>query len=323
MKQVKTALLGALAAAALFAAPVSAQDYPNRELRTICGYVAGSGADVIVRYFSTKVSELAGKAVVVENRPGAFGQIAAEAVARAKPDGYSMYMTAGSSLASMPSMVKSVKIDPRRDYEMVTTLTKFSFILVVAPNSPHKSVADLTAYLKTKPDHGLYGATAPSGIVSSELYKALTGLKTTQVGYRDAVSAGNDLNGGNIDFVFMDPIAAVEQMRAGKLRGLAVAASERLNAIPELPSMREQGVSGLNVLTWWAVMMPAGTPKPIVDKAAGWFNQVVQSEETKKFLNNIGADPFPGTPESAKKLIDSEVDAWRDYIRVAKIEPVG
>jgi tripartite-type tricarboxylate transporter receptor subunit TctC len=324
MTQVKIALLGAFAATALFTAPVLAQqDYPNREIHTVCGYVAGSGADVIVRYFSTKISELAGKPVIVENKPGALGQIAAEAGARARPDGYTMYMTAGSALASMPSMVKTVKVDPRRDYEMVTTLTKFSFILVVAPSYPAKNVAELTANLKKKPQHGLYGATAPSGLISSELYKSLAGLTTTQVNYRDAVAATNDLLGGSIDFSFMDPIAALQQIRAGKLRGLAVASAERLNAVPELPSMREEGVAGLNVLTWWGVMMPAGTPKPIVDKAAGWFNQVVQSEETKKFLNNIGADPFPGTPESAKKLMDTEVDAWREYIRLAKIEPVG
>jgi tripartite-type tricarboxylate transporter receptor subunit TctC len=308
---------------AVLGPPVRAQDYPARDVHVDCGYVAGSGADVIVRYFATKASELAGRTFIVDNRPGAFGNIAMEAAARAKPDGYTFYLTAGSTLASSVSMFKNLKVEPTRDFEMVTTLTRFAFVLVVDPKRPIKSVAELTAYLKTKPDHGLYGATAPSGLVSSELYKSIVGLNTTQVGYKDALSAMNDLLGGQIDYLFGDPVFAVEQMRAGKIRGLAVAAAQRVQAIPELPSMAEQGVPGLDVNTWWAVMLPAGTPRPIVDKAAGWFNKVVASDDARKFLANIGADPFPGTPDSARELLAKDTVRWRDYIRLAKIEPQG
>jgi tripartite-type tricarboxylate transporter receptor subunit TctC len=248
----------------LLALPASAQQYPARDLHIINGYAAGSGADVIVRYYADKLQKLAGKTIIVENKPGASGNIAMEAAARSKPDGYSIYMTAGSSMANSVSLFKNLKVQPDKDFTMVTSLLRLSFVLVVGPKSPVKSVAELTALMKTKPDNGLYGATAPSGIVSAELYKSVTGLKTTFVSYKDASSALVDLADGSIDWMFMDPIAALEHMRSGRIRGLAVGAADKVMAIPELPSMKEAGIDGVDVVAWWAVAVPAGTPRPIV-----------------------------------------------------------
>ena len=306
------------------ALPASAQPYPARDLHIINGYAAGSGADVIVRYYADKLQKLAGKTIIVENKPGASSNIAMEAAARSKPDGYSIYMTAGSSMANSVSLFKNLKVQPDKDFTMVTSLLRLSFVLVVGPKSPVKSVAELTALMKTKPDNGLYGATAPSGIVSAELYKSVTGLKTTFVSYKDASSALVDLADGSIDWMFMDPIAALEHMRSGRIRGLAVGAADKVMAIPELPSMKEAGIDGVDVVAWWAVAVPAGTPRPIVDQLAKWFNEISATEETKSFINRVvGGDPFPGNPDMAQKLLETDIVRWRDYIRTAKIEPQG
>ncbi len=322
----KTSMRSALAAAALgaLAIPANAQQYPARDIHVINGYAAGSGADVIVRYYADKLQKLAGKAIIVENKPGAAGNIAMETAARSKPDGYSIYMTAGSSMANSVSLFKNLQVVPTKDFTMVTTLLRLSFVLVVGPKSPVKSVAELTTLMKTKPDNGLYGATAPSGIVSAELYKSVSGLSTTYVSYKDASSALVDLVDGGIDWMFMDPIAALEHMRAGRIRGLAVGAAERVKAIPELPSMTESGVPGVDVVAWWAVALPAGTPRPIVDQLATWFNQITQTDETKEFINRVvGGDPFPGNPDMAQKLLETDTVRWRAYIKTAKIEPQG
>jgi tripartite-type tricarboxylate transporter receptor subunit TctC len=308
----------------LLTPPAAAQPYPARDIHIINGYAAGSGADVIVRYWADKLQKISGKAIIVENKPGASGNIAMEAAARSKPDGYSIYMTAGSSMANSVSLFKNLKVQPDKDFTMVTTLLRLSFVLVVGPKSPVKSVAELTALMKTKPDNGLYGATAPSGIVSAELYKSVTGLKTTFVSYKDASSALVDLVDGGIDWMFMDPIAALEHMRAGRIRGLAVGAADKVLAIPELPSMKEAGIEGVDVVAWWAVAVPAGTPRPIVDQLAGWFNQITATEESKSFINRVvGGDPFIGNPDMAQKLLETDIVRWRDYIRTAKIEPQG
>lgn len=316
--------LAAAATVCAWAMPISAQQYPARDLHIVNGYAAGSGADVIVRYWADKLQKISGKAVIVENKPGASGNIAMEAAARAKPDGYTIYMTAGSSMANSVSLFKNLKVEPVKDFTMVTTLLRLSFVLVVGPKSPAQSVADLTALMKKKEGNGLYGATAPSGIVSAELYKSVTGLNTTFVSYKDAASAMIDLVDGGIDWMFMDPIAALEQMRAGKIRGLAVGAADRVQAIPELPSMKEAGVPGVDVVAWWAVAVPAGTPRPIVDQLATWYNEITKTDESKAFINRVvGGDPFIGNPDMAQKLLETDTVRWRDYIRTAKIEPQG
>ena len=175
----------------------SAQDaWPSREIHSICGFPPGSGADVFVRFYGKKLEDKLGKTIITENKVGAFGNIATEYVARSKPDGYTLFIAPGSSfLAAAPSLFKKLAFDPVNDFEHVTTLSKLPFILVVAGDSPYKSVADLTAYLKQQGDKGSYASVANTGIVSSELYKANFGLNTVEVKYKDAGAMLNDLWG--------------------------------------------------------------------------------------------------------------------------------
>jgi tripartite-type tricarboxylate transporter receptor subunit TctC len=310
----------ALVAAAPTLALAQADNYPSRDIHIISSQAAGSGADTIVRFYANKIQEMSKRTVIVENRQGAFGLIAFKALADAKPDGYTLYMSAGNSLASAPHLYHNMTIDPLKQFTQVTSLSKFAFMLVVPKESPYNDVKSLIEGMKKKPDHGLYGATATSGVISSELLKVYSGMKTTQVSYKSSREALTDLMANQIDWMFMDPIAANEHIRAGRIKGLSVAMQDRLGSMPDIPSMKDSGFPEIDVVTWWTVTAPAGTPKPIIDKIAGWVNEVTNSAEGKEFLNRNGMDPFVGTPESANALVRSDSVKWKDYITKAGIE---
>ena len=309
-----------LAAAIPFCA--AAQDYPAREIRSICNFSVGSGADIVVRYYSDKLARLAGKPVIVENRTGVQGSLASEYVAHAKPDGYTIMITpASSTLAAARYMFKELRFDPDKDFAPVTTLARLSFAIAVDAKSPARTIADLTADLKKKPGHGSYATGSNTGQVTGELYKEMAGLNTTYVPYKETMSALSDTISGRVDFMTYDITFLVPQARAGRVRILAVTSATRRAALPDVPTMVEAGFPGYDLAPWWGVVVPAGTPKPVVDKLAAWFNQITASEETRKFLENLATDPFPGTPESMAALIKLEIEQWGRYVRLAKIEP--
>jgi tripartite-type tricarboxylate transporter receptor subunit TctC len=314
----------ALVLAALVAlSPAYAQDYPTRDIHAICTFPAGTGADVYVRFFSEKLSALAGKPVIVDNRGGAFGNIGTEAAAHSKPDGYTILVVPGSStMAAAVSGFKKLPFDPIEDFTPVTTLAKLCFVIVVDPKAPFKSMADLTAHLKAKGAKASYGTSANTGVVAAELYKKHAGLpQVTKVQYKENQTAMNDMYAGNLDFLSVDAVWAIEQTRAGRLRALAVTSSDRLSVLPDVPTVEEAGVKGYGDVTpWWAVFVPAKTPQPIVDKLEAWFNQIVKSDETKKFLNNLGGDPFPGNQRMLTELLSKDIKRWGDYYKLANIE---
>jgi tripartite-type tricarboxylate transporter receptor subunit TctC len=304
--------------------PVQAQDYPTQDIHVICTFPAGTGADIYVRYFSEKMSALAGKPVIVDNRGGAMGNIGTEAAAKSKPDGYTILIVPGSStMASAVSTFKKLPFDPIKDFTPVTTLAKLGFVLVVDPKTPLKSIADLTAHLKAKGAKASYGTSANTGTVAAELYKKYAGLpQVTKVSYKENGTAMNDMYAGNLDFLSVDAVWAIEQARAGRLRALAVTSADRLSVLPDVPTVEEAGVKDYGDVTpWWAVFVPAKTPQPIVDKLEAWFNQIVKSDETKKFLNNLGGDPFPGNSRMLTQLLAKDIKRWGEYYKLANIEP--
>lgn len=298
--------------------------WPAREIHSICGFPPGSGADVFVRFYNKKLEDMIGKTIITENKVGAFGNIATEYVARSKPDGYTLFVAPGSSfLAAAPSLFKKLPFDPVNDFEHVTTLSKLPFILVVAGDSPYKSVADLTAYLKQQGDKASYASVANTGLVSSELYKAFFGLKTVEVKYKDAGAMLNDLWGHNVTFTHLDPVTSAAHLKTGKLRALATSSKERFKALPDIPSASEAGIGNSNIIAWWSVHMPKGTPKPILDKLEKYFNEIAVADDTVKFLNNLGSDPFPGNSTSLKELLVQDIKAWGEYVKIAHIEPLS
>ncbi|HEX2199729.1 MAG TPA: tripartite tricarboxylate transporter substrate binding protein [Burkholderiales bacterium] len=305
-----------------FTASAAAQDYPARDIRSICNFAPGSGADIIVRYYSEKLSRLAGKPVIVENKPGANGAIATADLARAKPDGYSLMITpASSTIAAAPYLFKSLPFDSSKDFTAVTTIASLSFVLMVDASKPIKTVDELVAHLKTRPNQGFYGTSNNTGVIAAELFKQAAGLKTTYAPYKQNTQALTDLLQGTIDFLSYDATWAAGQEKGGRVRILAATAAKRSVAFPNVPTLGELGYGKNDVTPWWGVVVPAGTPKPIVDKLAGWFNQITAEKDTQTFLARAAFDPFPGSPEQMAELLKTDAARWKSYVELAKIEP--
>ena len=312
-------LLALAVAVPVFQSPAHPQDYPAREIRSICNFAPGSGADIIVRYYSEQLAKLAGKPVVVENKPGAQGTIATAFVAKSAPDGYTIHITpASSTLATAPHIFKQLPFDPIKDLAPVTTINSLTFVVAVDAAKPIKSIQQLIQALKQKPGHGFYGTQSNSGQVAAELLKSKTGLNTVYVPFKVTGDAFTNLLAGQIDFMSVDSTWAKGQP---KVRILAVTAAKRSPTLPEIPTLAEAGVDGIDVAPWWGVVVPAGTPRPIIEKLAGWFNQITASEETKQFLARAALDPFPGSPEQMAQLLKTEIDRWGGFVKLAKIQP--
>src|SRR5262249_6143790 len=299
---------GPPAALPALAAPLAAaQDYPTRDIRSLCNFGPGSGADVIVRFYSDRLSKLAGKPVIVENKPGANGTLATDALAKSKPDGYTILITpASSTIASAPYMYKNLPFDTERDFTAVTTIASLSFVILVDAAKPIKSIDELVAYLKAKPNHGFYGTPSNTGVNGGEVFKAKAGLETTYIPYKlnSQAVAGPLLGQG--DLLPYDATWASGQAQGGKIRILAGTAAKRSVALPDVPTLTELGYGGNDVSPWWGVVVPAGTPKAVGDKLAGWLNQITAARNTKKFLDNALFDPFPGSPEQMQALMKSD-----------------
>jgi tripartite-type tricarboxylate transporter receptor subunit TctC len=326
MKQISRCLTSAAVLAALTTiAPVAgqAQDYPNQDIHFVTGFPPGSGADVITRFFGEKLRVAANRTVVVENKVGASGNIATEYVARAKPDGYTMLITAGSGTAAGMHLQKNPPIDVTKAFQIAATINRQAFMLVVDAKSPYKTVPELTAAMKPKGTSATYATAAPSGIVMGAMYNQITGVQAVEVRYKDASGSLNEMLDGKLDYGMQDPVFSLSQAREGRLRILAHSSGKRLQAIPDIPTMAESGVPGMDLTSWWAVHVPAGTPKPVVDQINTWVKQILETEDAKRFLNNFGGDPFISTPEEGQALFIKDEKAWGDYVRIAKIEPQG
>jgi tripartite-type tricarboxylate transporter receptor subunit TctC len=301
----------------------SAQSFATQDVRFVCAFAAGSGADIIVRYFAEKMRPKLGRTVIVENRAGAGGNIAVEYVARSKPDGHTVLVHSGNAIAANMHLYKNPPVDVLRALQLVATINKQAYMLAVAASKPWKNVAELTAHLQQRGDKASYGTANPPTAVMGEQYKLITGVKAVQVAYKSGPDALNDTLGGTLDYVMLDPVLALAQARENKLRILAVSTKERISAVPDIPSMHESGVTGMDILGWWSAQVPAATQRPIVDQLGQMFSEVVASPDAKEFLNRVGGDPYVNSPDAAQKILVDDVKNWGDYVRLAKIEPQG
>jgi tripartite-type tricarboxylate transporter receptor subunit TctC len=315
-----TAAVMLAAALSVVGTGAHAQDYPSQDMRFLCAFPAGSGADVIVRYFAEKMRPLVRRTIIVENKPGAGGNIAAEAMVRSKPDGHTVFIHAGNTVAGNMHLIKRPPFDAAKAIQVAATINKQAFMLAVDARRPWKTVAELTAYLKEKGASATYAVSANSGVVMGAIYNEKAGLQAVQVHYRLAQDALNDMAGGKVDYALQDPVFALSQQREGRMRVLAVASAERLKSNPELPTMTEAGVP-MDLVGWFAAMVPSATPKPIVAQLNRWFSEVVATEETQSFLKSYGGDPWISTPEEGQARLLRDIAAWGDYIRIAKLEP--
>jgi tripartite-type tricarboxylate transporter receptor subunit TctC len=258
--------------------------------------------------------------VVVENKPGAQGLLATDYVAKSKPDGYTILITpASSTLATAPHIFKHIPFDPLKDFQPVTTINSLPFVVAVDAAKPYRSVEELVAALRAKDGNGFYGTQSNTGQVSAELLKAHAGLDTVYVPFKITGDAFTALLGGNIDFMSVDATWAATQQQ--RVRILAVTSAKRSGTLPYVPTMMELGYKDFDITAWWGVVVPAGTPRPIVDRLAGWVNQITDAAETKQFLSRAALDAFPGSPEQMAALLRTDTERWGNYVRMAKIQP--
>ena len=312
---------GVLLGVPAFGGAAFAQDYPSQDIRLICGFPAGSGADIFVRYFAEKLRPIAGRTVVVENKVGANSNVATEFVARSKPDGHVLYPFAGTTVAASMHLFKNPPVDVGKALAVAATTSNLAFMLTVDIKSPYKTVAELTAAMKQKGDKASYATTANPGVIMGAIYRNVAGLSGIDVPYRTGPESLNELLSGRIDYAIHDPIFALGQAREGRIRILAVSTGKRLLSQPDIPTMTESGIP-MDLSLWWGVMVPSATPRPIVDKINGWFSQIVSTPETKKFLADSGADPLINTPEKAQEMFQTAIKEWGEYVRIAKIPQI-
>jgi tripartite-type tricarboxylate transporter receptor subunit TctC len=319
----RAVILAALGAALVGAAPARADDYPEHEIHSIVNFHAGSPMDILTRWYGARLSELAGKPVVVENKLGAQGAIATDYVARSKPDGYTIMITpASATLAEVAFIFKRIGFDPVKHFDPVMLMAKSGLVVVVDAKNPAGTIAQLTEALRKKPGNGAYGGLTNISIVAAELYKARTKLLTNRVFYNGIYENLLDLYGGQIDFTALDPAAAFEPIRAGKLKALAVTSATRLGALPDVPTMQESGLANYDLTPWVGLVVPAGTPPPIIDKLAAWHRQIGATPEAKKALLAFGMDPLDGDAAAMAALLQRDIARWAGFVKLAKIAPI-
>ena len=298
------------------------EQYPSDTLKFVCAFPAGSGADIIVRHFAEKIRPLAGRTVIVENRPGAGGMVALAYTAKSNPDGHTIFLAGGNAVAANMHLLKSASRREqgnrrRGHYQCDAVHARGGCAVSGAKRS--RNLLPPPAPLQEKGNKASYAYSSPFAKVIAEMFKVKEGLSTVDVSYRSAADLLNDLASGAIDFGVYDPVVALAQANSGKLRILAISTPQRTRASAELPTFMEQGVA-VDLPGWWAAMVPSGTPKATVLKINEWFHTVLDTKDTQEFLQRIGADPLITPTDAAQALFLKEIDAWREYVRLAKID---
>jgi len=309
------AALSIMAATAAFA-----QDYPNRPIEVICGYVPGSGADIIVRFIATKLEEKAGQPVVVQNRVGAFGNVAVGAMVNSANDGYSLLLTGTSAVIGNLFVLKDAVYNPQVDLKPIATLLRNGFVLSVGPDSPANSVEELIAIVQEKGDEARYGQSSVNSLAASELFLTLTGLKAERINYQSSTDMVPDLKANDLDFGMIDAVFALNQQRQGNIKLLAGTPETHVPGSTDLPTMEEAGVKGYQFAANWASWFPKDTPEEITVKMHGWLTEIMSSEETKEFLLKNGAEPLLSEYGGAAKLVADDLAKWERIAQAAKLE---
>lgn len=312
-----------LAAALLFACSAAAQNYPSKPIRVVVVSTPGGSVDTMARTVSPKLAEKWGQQVIVDNRPGAGGAIAAEIVAKAPPDGYTLIMGTVASFATNVSLRKKLPYDPVKDFAPITLVATQNLMLLVHPSVPAKTVKELVALAKKRPG-ALSFASAGNGTgghLSGELFKMLAGIDMLHIPYKGVAPAIIDVVSGQVTMTFASILSSLPQVKAGKLRPLAVTGGQRSPAAPQLPTMVEAGVKGYESATWYGLLAPAATPLEIVAKLNAEVVNILKSPEMHDRLSKEGADPVGNTSAEFSKFIQTEIDKWRKVIQAAGIQP--
>jgi tripartite-type tricarboxylate transporter receptor subunit TctC len=298
----------------------SAEPYPSQRMTLIVPFPAGSATDSVTRHLAESIRAATNATVVVENKPGADGNLAALAVLKAKPDGYTAFVTTNSTQAANVSLFNSMPYDPKADFAPVAGIMTIPMILTVKSDFPAKSVAEFVALAK-KPEKPLsFGSGNTSSRGAAELFRYREGIEMQHVPYRGMPQALTDVIGGQIDCVFADPASAQGLVEDGKLRALAVTSSKRLETMPDLPTIAESGLPGYELTAWVGVFVRAKTSTEIVARLNELVTAFVNSAEARNYLATIGATPFPSTPQELAAFQETDTQRWAEIVETAKIE---
>jgi tripartite-type tricarboxylate transporter receptor subunit TctC len=302
--------------------PGPAQSYPAKPIRFICPYNPGGAGDIFTRTIARKLTEYLGQSVVVDNRAGANGGIGTALVAKATPDGYTILMGNSGPMTVNPNLYRKVPYDPVRDFQPVSQGTVYWYVLVVLNTSPFKSLDDLIAMLKSKQGALTYGSTGIGGgnHLAGELFNSMTGTRAIHVPYTGSAVALASLLGGQTNYMFDTVVTAVPHIKSGRLRAFAVTAIKRSQALPDIPTLDQLGLKGYDITQWQAVVAPAGTPRPIVDKL---HRAVVRALKSPDVIERIGPragnELVGNTPEEFARVIKNDLAKYAKIIKAAGI----
>jgi tripartite-type tricarboxylate transporter receptor subunit TctC len=299
----------------------AAQTYPSKPIRFIVPFPPGGGNDTMARAFGQKMSEGFAQPIVIDNRPGAGGNIGAETAARALPDGYTVFLGGVGSHGINPNLQLKLPYDPLKDFAPISLIASAPLVIVVPPSLPIKTVSDLVQLAKARPGELNYASSGSGTIahLSAELLNSMAKIKLEHVPYKGTGPALTDLLGGRVQVMFNSAVSILPQVRAGKLRAIAMTAAKRSAAMPDLATVAESGVPGYEAASWYGVLAPAVTPRPIVQKLNSEIVRIARMPEVRERLAADGADPVGSSPEEFAAYIRRELARWARVIEQARI----
>jgi tripartite-type tricarboxylate transporter receptor subunit TctC len=316
------ACIGSLVVALAFFAPAAhAQPYPSKPITIVVGFTAGGTTDVITRLLGERLNKTWGQPIIIDNKPGAGGNIAAEIVAKARPDGYTLLMSSGGPLAVNTSLYKSLPYDSQRDFTPVTQVVDVPNMLVVTPSVQAKTVQEFVALVKANPNKYFFATTGngTQSHLTAEMFKQRAGIDLTHVPYRGAVALNDLLSGESVHCMFATTPSVIQFVRSGKLRALAVTGLKRTASAPDLPTIAESGYPDFDSSSWFGLVGPAGMPRDIVAKLQGEIARTLTDPVLREKLVQLGADPVGSTAEEFGEFIRAETLRWGKVVKAARM----
>jgi tripartite-type tricarboxylate transporter receptor subunit TctC len=300
---------------------VLAQAYPSKPIRFVVPYPPGGGTDLVGRTISTKISETLGQQVIVENRPGAQGNVGTSSALKSPPDGYTVVLSYVGTVAMNPFLYKNIGNDPLKDFSHISLATVQPYVVVVNPVVPVKNLKELAVLAKSQPGRLTFASSAAAGQLAGEYFKMLTKTNMLHIPFKGAGPAAINVMGGHVDLMFATPAGSVPQVKAGKLRALAVTASTRLSALPNVLTSKESGFPEFEISGWYGVAAPVNTPKDIVTRLNTEIVNALKSSDVRDRLINSGLEVKSNSPEEMTDFARTEYDRWGKVIKAAGIKP--
>jgi len=304
----------------MLAAPAKAQgDYPNRLIRIVVGFGAGGGNDIFARLVGAKLSELIGQSVIIENKPGAGARLANEYVANQPADGYTLLVAASGGMSIAAAIYPKLGYHPTKSFVPLTMIANFPLILAVPTDHPAKTVQDLIAWMKANPDKSNYATSSPAFTIATELFKLKTGAPGTAIPYKSSGESLVSVLSGQTLLTIADGPPTVPMVKGGKVRALAVTGSVRSAELPDVPSMAEVGLPGVNTRLWSGFFAPAGTPAPILKKLEDALRRAIADPDVNRKLKAMAVDPGGGSSDEFRTMIDADISATSEVVKAANL----